>query len=235
MKSVPGYVSTEVNADLSFDVEASVTKARKLIAMYEEAGCPRDRVLIKMASTWEGIQACRILEAEGIRCNMTLLFSFTQALAAAEAGAFLISPFVGRILDWYSKTHGRTYTADEDPGVLGVRRIYNYYKKFGYKTIVMAASFRSVGEILGLAGCDKMTVGPKFLAELQGRHEPIERKLEASRSAEDESLLRQAPLDEKAFRWQFNQDQMATEKLSDGIRLFAADLEKMKALVLSKV
>jgi len=235
LQFVPGYVSTEVDADLSFDKEAMIAKAKKLVAMYEEAGCPRERVLIKIASTWEGLQACRALEAEGIHCNMTLLFSFVQALAAADANAFLISPFVGRILDWYVKANGRTYTAEEDPGVLGVRRIYDYYRRFGYKTIVMAASFRSVDEILGLAGCDKMTVGPKFLAEMECRQEPIKRRLEAERSAKDESIVQQTPPDEKSFRWQFNQDQMATEKLSDGIRLFAADLEKMKSLVRSKL
>lgn len=227
-KHVTGYVSTEVDARLSFDAEASIAKARKLIAMYEEIGITRDRVLIKMATTWEGCQAAKVLEAEGIRCNMTLLFSFCQAVAAAEAGATLISPFVGRILDWYKKSTGKEYAATEDPGVLSVKRIYKYYKAHGIKTTVMGASFRNVGEVLELAGADKLTISPALLTQLQALEAEVPRKL----SPEDvEGAEAKVTFTEATFRWSLNEEAMATEKLAEGIRGFGADLLKLEAFV----
>jgi transaldolase len=229
LRIVPGRVSTEVDARLSFDTAGTIAKARQLIAAYEKEGQPRERVLIKIAATWEGIKAAETLEKEGIRCNLTLLFSFAQAVACAEAGVRLISPFVGRILDWYKATTGRDYQAEEDPGVLSVRRIYNYYKKFGYKTEVMGASFRNKGEILALAGCDLLTISPALLAELQASDEPVSARLTPSAAAA--SGEPQISLDEKAFRYALNEDAMATEKTAQGIRSFAADIVKLEALV----
>ncbi|WP_337173330.1 transaldolase [Paludisphaera sp.] len=229
LKIVPGRVSTEVDARLSFDVEGSVAKGRHLIGMYEAAGISRDRILIKLATTWEGVQAARVLEAEGIHCNMTLLFSYAQAVACAEAGVTLISPFVGRILDWHLKDRGvKSIPATEDPGVESVRRIYNYYKAHGYKTEVMGASFRNIGEITELAGCDLLTISPDLLKELQAADGELERKLSPDGGAEVEPKI---SLDEKAFRWMLNEDAMATEKLSDGIRKFAADIVSLEKLV----
>src|SRR5437762_912267 len=225
LKIVPGRVSTEVDARLSFDVEGSMAKARSLVGRYEKAGISRERILIKVASTWEGICAAKQLNREGIRCNLTLLFSFAQAVACAEAGVQLVSPFVGRILDWHKKSAGRdSYPPAEDPGVLSVARIYNYYKKHGYPTEVMGASFRNVGEILELAGCDLLTISPALLEEMQKTSGAVTRKLD---SVQASSLpIPKISLDEKTFRWMHNEDQMATEKLSDGIRLFAADALK---------
>jgi len=225
LKIVPGRISTEVDARLSFDTEASITKAHKLIAMYNEAGISNDRILIKLASTWEGIKAAEELEKEGINCNLTLLFSFAQARACAESGAYLISPFVGRILDWFKKDTGRSeYASDEDPGVVSVTSIYNYYKQQGFNTVVMGASFRNTGEILALAGCDRLTISPQLMDELANSNEVVEQKLTASAaSAKDESPLTQAE-----FRWLMNQDAMATEKLSEGIRNFAIDQVKLE-------
>ncbi|MGB6223258.1 transaldolase [Haloferula sp.] len=231
LKIVPGRVSTEVDARLSFDTEGTVAKARQLIAAYEKEGISRDRVLIKIASTWEGIKAAEELEKEGIHCNLTLLFSFAQAVACAEAKVQLISPFVGRILDWYKASTGKDYQGDEDPGVQSVREIYTYYKKFGYKTEVMGASFRNTGEILCLAGCDLLTISPKLLAELQASTEPVERFLspEAAAGADIEKVS----FDEKSFRLALNEDAMATEKTAQGIRGFAADIVKLEDLVKS--
>jgi len=224
---VPGRVSTEVDADLSFDTQASIAKAHSIIAAYKERGIERERILIKLASTWEGIKAAEVLQAEGIDCNLTLLFSQAQAIACAEAKAFLISPFVGRILDWYKKSTGETYTAETDPGVLSVRQIYNYYKANGISTVVMGASFRNVGEIEALAGCDRLTISPALLEELDKDTGTLERKLSPD-NAKAEPLQ---SLDEKTFRWQLNEDAMATEKLSEGIRLFAKDLVSLREIV----
>ncbi|WP_062207049.1 transaldolase [Aureimonas sp. AU12] len=224
---VPGRVSTEVDADLSFDVEASVNRGRRIIADYEERGVGRERILIKLASTWEGIRAAEILQKEGIDCNLTLIFNKTQAIACADAGAFLISPFVGRIMDWYAKSTGKTYTAETDPGVLSVRSIYDYYKSNGIKTVVMGASFRNVGEIEALAGCDRLTISPALLKELSEAEGTLERKL----SPETAQKVEPIKLDEKSFRWAMNQDAMATEKLSEGIRSFAKDLEELRTIV----
>jgi transaldolase len=225
LKIVPGRISTEVDARLSFDTKASITKAHKLIAMYNEAGISNERILIKLASTWEGIKAAEQLEKEGINCNLTLLFSFAQARACAEAGVYLISPFVGRILDWYKKDTGRTdYASDEDPGVVSVTSIYNYYKQQGYNTVVMGASFRNIGEILELAGCDRLTISPQLMDELANSTDLIEQKLkEKSASANQETPLTQAQ-----FRWLMNEDAMATEKLAEGIRNFAIDQVKLE-------
>lgn len=234
LKIVPGRVSTEVDARLSFDVQGSVDKARTLIGLYEKAGQPRERVLIKLASTWEGILAAKILAREGIRCNMTLLFSFAQAVACAEAGVQLISPFVGRILDWHKKHTGRqSYPAHEDPGVLSVTRIYNYYKNHGIATEIMGASFRNRGEILELAGCDLLTISPGLLQELHDAQGSLERKLspEKAKAAPEGKIS----LDEKTFRWLLNEDQMATEKLAEGIRLFAADAIKLEQMIQGKM
>jgi transaldolase len=234
---VTGLVSTEVDADLSFNTESTLEKARRLMHLYKEAGVDTNRVLIKLGSTWESIVACRQLEKEGIHCNMTLIFSFAQAVACAEAGATLISPFVGRILDWYKKSEGRDFKSEEDPGVLSVQRIYKYYKQNGHNTIVMGASFRNTGEILALAGCDKLTIGPKFLDELKQQHAVVARCLdpEVARSSEKVERLAVGTLDESQFRWHHNQDAMATEKLSEGIRGFAKDLIKLKDLVRARM
>lgn len=235
LKVVPGYVSTEVDANLSFDTKASLAKAKKIIGMYEKAGVSKDRILIKLGSTWESIEACRQLQKEGIRCNMTLLFSFAQAVACAEADATLISPFVGRILDWFKKnTEKKEYTSEDDPGVLSVRQIYGYYKKFGYKTIVMGASFRNTGEIMGLAGCDKLTIAPKLLEELQRTDGGMERKLVAE-SCKGDATIKKIEMNEQIFRWMMNEDAMATDKLSEGIRNFGKDLEKLKDFVRSRI
>lgn len=224
LKIVPGRVSTEVDARLSFNKEATIKKALEIIDLYKAKGISKDRVLIKIASTWEGIQAARELEAKhGIHVNLTLLFSFVQAVAAAEANATLISPFVGRILDWYKASTGKTYTSTEDPGVHSVQKIFNYYKKFGYKTIVMGASFRNVGEIKELAGVDFLTIAPKLLEELYNSSEPVPKKLDAS-AASSLSLEKVSYVDDEAsFRFLLNEDQMSTEKLSEGIRKFSAD------------
>jgi transaldolase len=226
---VPGRVSTEVDADLSFDTQGSVQKARALIADYEARGISRERILIKLASTWEGIRAAEILQKQGIDCNMTLIFSIAQAAACADANAFLISPFVGRILDWYVKSTGQTYTAETDPGVLSVRAIYAYYKTHGIKTVVMGASFRNIGEIEALAGCDRLTISPQLLDELVKSDESLQRKLHpAARHADTPARM---ALDEKAFRFMMNEDAMATEKLAEGIRLFAKDLQTLREMV----
>jgi transaldolase len=226
LKIVPGRVSTETDADLSFDTEALMNKAHRFIALYQERQIPRERVLIKIASTWEGIRAAEKLQKEGINCNMTLLFSQAQAIACAEAGAKLISPFVGRILDWYKAKTGKDFGPAEDPGVTSVKEIYAYYKKFGYATEVMGASFRSKGEVLELAGCDLLTISPPLLEELRTSTEPIERKL--SPAMAEAISLKKISLDEKSFRWRMNEDAMATEKLAEGIRLFNADAMKLE-------
>jgi transaldolase len=233
LKIVPNRVSTEVDARLSFDLEGSVAKARHLIELYGKAKIPRERILIKLASTWEGICAARQLKKDGINCNLTLLFSMAQAIACAEAGVQLISPFVGRILDWHKKNKGRDYTAAEDPGVQSVTKIYQYYKKFGHKTEVMGASFRNVGEILELAGCDLLTISPTLLDELQKTSGTVTRKLSGESAASSD--LRKISLDEQAFRWMLNEDQMATEKLSEGIRSFAADSIKLEQAIERKL
>jgi transaldolase len=226
---VPGYVSTEVDARLSFDTVATINKARKLVTLYEEANIERSRILIKIASTWEGIQAAKVLEEEGIRCNLTLLFNFAQAVACAQSDVFLISPFVGRILDWYKKAEGvDSYAPLEDPGVKSVTRIYNYYKTHGYKTVVMGASFRNAGEIEALSGCDKLTISPALLEELQKDNGIIKQQLSPTTQSED---TKWADLTESKFRWEMNQDPMATEKLAEGIRNFAIDQGKLEALI----
>lgn len=231
LKIVPHRVSTEVDARLSFDYEGTLAKARKLIGLYDAAGIPRERVLIKIASTWEGIQAAAALKKEGINCNLTLLFSFAQAVACAEAGVQLISPFVGRILDWHKKSTGKAdYAPAEDPGVVSVTRIYNYYKTHGYPTEVMGASFRNLGEITELAGCDLLTISPQLLEELQKGTGEITRKLDAAKAPSVNQDAKQH-LDEKSFRWQHNEDAMATEKLAEGIRQFAADTLKLEKVI----
>jgi transaldolase len=232
LKIVPGRVSSEVDARLSFDTAATVAKALEIIALYEKAGIGRDRVLIKIASTWEGIKAAEILEKQGIHCNLTLLFSFAQAVACAEAKITLISPFVGRILDWHKKTHGKDFVGAEDPGVISVTQIYTYYKKFGYKTEVMGASFRNTGEIVELAGCDLLTIAPPLLAELKASTAPLVRKLDPAKSAS--ANLTKLTFDEKSFRFAMNEDAMATEKTSEGIRLFSADIVKLEQLIAKK-
>lgn len=225
LKIVPGRISTEVDSRLSFDTEATVAKAQKLIALYEQQGISKDKTLIKIASTWEGIRAAEILEQQGINCNLTLLFSFAQAQACAEAGVFLISPFVGRILDWYKKSTGKdSYPAAEDPGVVSVTSIYNYYKQHGYNTIVMGASFRNKDEILELAGCDRLTISPALLAELAESTEPVVQKLNDN----DSPVAPGEKLSEKQFRWLMNEDAMATEKLAEGIRGFTVDQIKLE-------
>jgi transaldolase len=230
LKIVPGRVSTEVDARLSFDTNATIARARKLIALYEEAGIERQRILIKMASTWEGIEAARALEQEGINCNLTLLFGFAQAAACADAGVFLISPFVGRILDWYKANTDLTLTSpDDDPGVQSVARIYNYYKQHEYQTIVMGASFRNTGEIESLAGCDRLTISPQLLAELAADNGELPRRLNPNSGAVAENRLN---LPEKDFRYELNADAMATEKLAEGIRNFVADQVKLEQLLL---
>lgn len=235
LKDVPGFVSTEVNADLSFDVEASIRKAHEFIAMYEEAGVPRERVLIKLASTWEGIRACEVLQKEGIQCNMTLIFNLAQAANAAEAGATLISPFVGRITDWYKASLGvEGFAPEEDPGVKSVQKIYTYFKQQKFPTYVMGASFRNAGQIRELVGCDRLTISPALLNELARTQEPLTRKLDQEAALAAESIPK-VPTDEASFRWLLNEDQMATEKLSEGIRKFNADFQKLKDVVRSKL
>ena len=232
LKIVPGRISTEVDARLSYDTQATVEKARKLIALYNAAGISNDRILIKIASTWQGIRAAEILEKEGINCNLTLLFSEAQARACAEAGVYLISPFVGRILDWYkANTDKKEYAPAEDPGVISVTKIYNYYKEYGYKTVVMGASFRNVGEITELAGCDRLTIAPALLKELQENITPLVRKLEYK----GEVKAKPQPLTEAEFYWQHNSDAMAVEKLAEGIRKFAVDQEKLEAMLSAKL
>ncbi|MBC3871387.1 transaldolase [Undibacterium oligocarboniphilum] len=229
LNEIPGRVSTETDARLSFDTEATVAKGRKLIAMYEAAGIPRERILIKIASTWEGIQAAEILEKEGIRCNMTLLFCLAQAIACAEAGAKLISPFVGRIYDWYKAKTGQEIFGADDPGVLSVKKIYNYYRKFGYRTEVMGASFRNTSQILELAGCDLLTISPELLQKLADSATPVTPKLSVE-SAVSASISK-IEMNEKAFRFQLNEDAMATEKLAEGIRAFCADTVKLEQMI----
>ncbi|MEZ5649652.1 MAG: transaldolase [Burkholderiaceae bacterium] len=226
---IPGRVSTEVDARLSFDTARTLAKARALIALYEAAGIDRARVLIKIAATWEGIRAAEQLEREGIHCNLTLMFSLAQAAACAEAGVTLISPFVGRIYDWFKAREARDYTADDDPGVLSVQRIYRYYKGFGYRTEVMGASFRNIGQIKALAGCDLLTISPDLLGRLSESDEPLERRLSADMPG-DEPLIR-VPTDEAGFRFALNEDAMATEKLAEGIRLFVADARRLDELI----
>ena len=234
LKVVPGRVSTEVAASLSFDTAATLAKARKLISLYKEKGVARERILIKIASTWEGIRAAHELEQEGIHCNLTLLFSFAQAIACAEAGVTLISPFVGRIYDWYKKEGGgKEIAPDQDPGVASVTRIYNYYKKYGYKTQVMGASFRNVNQIVRLAGSDLLTISPDLLDQLEQAEGAVERKLNAANANQSED--QQIHLSEKAFRWMHNEDAMATEKLAEGIRKFNADAKKLEEYALSQV
>ena len=227
LKIVPNRVSTEVDARLSFDKEASIAKARDLIALYEEAGISRERVLIKLAATWEGIKAAEVLENEGIHCNLTLIFSLVQAVACAEAGVRLVSPFVGRIYDWHLKDKGvETIAPAKDPGVLSVKKIYNYYKKFDYPTQIMGASFRNIGQITELAGCDLLTISPTLLKELEETSDTLDRKL--TPEAAKESKLQKISVDEKTFRWMLNEDAMATEKLAEGIRNFTKDLVKLE-------
>ena len=233
LKIVPGRVSTEVDARLSFDETATLKKARSLIARYEKNGINRERILIKIASTWEGIRAAEELEKEGIHCNLTLLFSFAQAIACAEAKVRLISPFVGRIMDWHKAKTGQEFSPTDDPGVQSVTRIYNYYKKYDYATEVMGASFRNIGEITELAGCDLLTISPKLLDQLQETRGEIQRKL--SRSSAVASSDERVTLNESAFRWELNEDACATEKLSEGIRRFAADTEKLESFILPKL
>ncbi len=233
LKIVPGRVSTETDARLSFDKEGSIAKGRQLIALYEAAGISRDRVLIKIASTWEGIKAAEVLEKEGIHCNLTLLFSMAQAITCAEAKVQLISPFVGRILDWFKASTKKDYAPTEDPGVKSVTEIYNYYKKFGYQTEVMGASFRNKGEITELAGCDLLTISPALLGELAASNEPLVKKLDAT--AAQALDLKKVSHDEKSFRYALNDDAMATEKTAQGIRAFAADIVKLEQFIASKL
>ena len=231
LKLVPGRVSTEVDARLSYDTQATVAKAKKLIALYEAAGINKNRILIKIASTWQGIRAAEILEKEGINCNLTLLFSEAQARACAEAGVYLISPFVGRILDWYkANSDKKEYAPAEDPGVISVTKIYNYYKQYGYKTVVMGASFRNVGEIIELAGCDRLTIAPLLLKILHETPNAVVRKLDF----QGEVKAKPQPLTEAEFYWQHNSDAMAVEKLAEGIRKFAVDQGKLEEMLLSK-
>jgi transaldolase len=233
LKIVPGRVSTEVDARLSFDTAGTISKAKEIIALYEANGTSKDRILIKIASTWEGIKAAESLEKEGIKCNLTLLFSKAQAIACAEANVQLISPFVGRIYDWYKKDTGIDYVGAEDPGVISVTDIYNYYKKFGYKTEVMGASFRNTGQITELAGCDLLTISPNLLEDLQNSDAEVTQKLnEQDASASDQEKI---SLNEADFRFMYNQDAMATEKTAEGIRGFSADIDKLEALISSKL
>lgn len=246
LKLIPGRVSTEVDARLSFDTDATLQKARRLVALYDAAGVGRERLLIKIASTWEGIRAAEVLEREGIQCNLTLLFSFAQAVACAEAGVFLISPFVGRILDWHlANGMQRPATPQDDPGVQSVTRIWHYYKRHGYGTVVMGASFRNIGQILALAGCDRLTIAPELLGELAQAEGEVARALAidavagqpGSRGAAHDAPAEATParLSESAFRWQHNEDAMATDKLADGIRKFAADQTKLEALLRARM
>lgn len=232
LKIVPGRISTEVDARFSYDTQATIKKARKLIKLYNQAGIANERILIKIAATWQGIRAAEVLEKEGINCNLTLLFSQAQARACAEAGVYLISPFVGRILDWYkANTDKKEYAPHEDPGVVSVTEIYNYYKQYDYKTVVMGASFRNIGEITELAGCDRLTIAPGLLKELQESNEPLVRKLEFKGNVKE----RPEPLTEAQFYWQHNSDPMAVDKLTDGIRKFAADQEKLETMLVAKL
>ncbi|WP_188052639.1 transaldolase [Vibrio harveyi] len=231
LKTIPGRISTEVDARLSYDTEGSVAKARQLVKMYNDAGITNDRILIKLASTWEGIRAAEILEKEGINCNLTLLFSFAQARACAEAGIFLISPFVGRIMDWYKAKEGRDFEASEDPGVISVTDIYNYYKDYGYNTVVMGASFRNIGEILELAGCDRLTIAPALLAELEAAEGEVVEKLVDSKGSKE----RPAPMSHAEFLWEHNLDAMAVEKVAEGIRNFAVDQGKLEDMIAAKL
>jgi len=226
---IPGRVSTEVDARLSFDAEGSIARAHRIIGLYEDAGVSRERVLVKVAATWEGIRAAERLEREGIHCNLTLLFGFAQAVACADAGVTLVSPFVGRIYDWYRKRDNRDYAAEDDPGVQSVRRIFGYFKKFGYQTEVMGASFRNVGQVLGLAGCDLLTISPELLEQLRHGDARVERRLDAA-AARAEPVER-VRFDEKHFRFDLNEDAMAAEKLSEGIRLFVADARRLEQIV----
>ena len=228
-KIVPGYVSTEVDSDLSFNTDATVEKAKQIINSYEQSGVPKNRILIKIAGTWEGIQAVKKLEAEGISCNCTLIFSLTQAIACAEAGAFLISPFVGRILDWFKSNTQKDYDSSNDPGVESVEKIFNYFKKFNYNTIVMAASFRNKDEIINLAGCDKLTISPNLLEELSQNDDEIKLKLSKENSSSLD--IERINVNESSFRWHLNENQMASFKLAEGIRLFNKDLLKLKELI----
>lgn len=228
---VPGYVSTEADAQLSFDTRGTIEKAHRLLELYDMAGVDTSRILIKIASTWEGIEAARQLEQQGIKCNLTLLFGFCQAQACADAGVYLISPFVGRILDWHKAATGQEYTAETDPGVLSVQRIYRYYKAHGYQTIVMGASFRNTGEIEALAGCDRLTISPALLEQLEGDTGELPRQLSADMPSDDS----RAVLQESTFRWMLNEDAMATEKLSEGIRKFHADYLSLKKLLAEKI
>jgi len=233
-KVVPGYVSTEVDARLSFDTAGTIQKAHDLIAMYEEVGVSRDRILIKVAATWEGIQAAKVLEQEGITCNATLIFSIAQAVACAEVGTTLISPFVGRIMDWYKKTNGVDgYAPSEDPGVMSVTAIYNYFKKYNYDTIVMGASFRNKGEICELAGCDRLTISPKLLDELSNNTDELPQKLDATKAKTMD--IPTIEMNESIFRWMLNEDAMATEKLAEGIRGFTKDIIKLEEIVQAKI
>ena len=233
-KIVPGYVSTEVDARLSFDTEATIRKAHELINLYSEVGVPKDRILIKVASTWEGIAAAKVLEQEGIRCNATLIFSIAQAIAAAEAGVTLISPFVGRIMDWYKKAKGVDgFAAAEDPGVMSVTAIYNYFKKYNYNTIVMGASFRNKEEICELAGCDRLTISPTLLSELSSSTETLPPKLDATKAKSMD--IPKITMNENVFRWMMNEDAMATEKLAEGIRGFAKDIVKLEEIIQAKI
>lgn len=231
LTTIPGRISTEVDARLSYDMEGSVAKARQLVKMYNDAGISNDRILIKLASTWEGIRAAEILEKEGIQCNLTLLFSFAQARACAEAGVFLISPFVGRIMDWYKAKDGRDFAAAEDPGVISVTDIYNYYKEHGYETVVMGASFRNTGEIIELAGCDRLTIGPALLEELEQQEGEVVQKLTAVAASKE----RPAPMTHAEFLWEHNLDPMAVEKVAEGIRNFAVDQGKLEDMIAAKL
>lgn len=226
-KLVPGRVSTEVDARLSFDTAATIAKAQQLVALYQANGITTDRILIKIASTWEGIQAAKQLEQQGIQCNLTLLFHRAQAIACAEAGVYLISPFVGRILDWYKASTGQSYTAETDPGVLSVREIYRFYKDHGFKTVVMGASFRNTDEVLALAGCDRLTISPALLAALSQQQGELKVHLQDNGAI----AAKPEPLTEQAFRWAMNEDAMATEKLAEGIRKFAVDQRKLEQLI----
>ncbi|PSW08565.1 transaldolase [Photobacterium rosenbergii] len=228
---IPGRISTEVDARLSYDTEGSIAKARQLIKMYNDAGITNDRILIKLASTWEGIRAAEVLEKEGINCNLTLLFSFAQARACAEAGVYLISPFVGRIMDWYKAKEGRDFEAAEDPGVISVTSIYNYYKEHGYNTVVMGASFRNTGEILELAGCDRLTISPQLLQELEDAQGEVVQKLTPATEIKE----RPAAMTHAEFLWDHNQDAMAVEKLAEGIRNFAVDQGKLEAMIAERL
>lgn len=233
LKIIPGRVSTEVDARLSYDTEGTIEKAREIIALYESKGIARERILIKIASTWEGINAARTLETEGIHCNLTLLFSLVQAVHCAESKITLISPFVGRIMDWFKAATGNEFAPADDPGVHSVKSIYNYYKKFGFKTEVMGASFRNKGEIVELAGCDLLTISPGLLAELQADSAPIERKLSPDAAAGMD--IERIEITEKSFRWLFSEDAMATEKTAEGIRNFAADIRKLETMIQEKL